>query len=535
MSNDLDALPEYRDNPFIARLPPLLSESESWQALADPPIHREEERQYAPHLRAHCILRLTRYFEPLTQHLQLQEAFSTTLRQGYISRNPLTTDYIHRLQDGYDRVVQRDLSAGRHRVRSTATSFALVGCSGVGKSTAIERLLELYPQIITHEAPFSLQQIVWLKLDCPYLGSPKQLCISFFKAVDDLLGTNYLAKHGDTRISIDAMMVQMAHVANLHAVGTLIIDEIQHLRQAKSTGADAMLNFLVTLVNTIGIPVIIIGTLGALPLLQGDFRQARRASGHGSLIWERMEPGPAWDHFIDRMWQYQWSRVATPLTGELRDVLYDESQGILDIVITLFMLTQLRVLQLGVTRKRPELIDAGLLRHVAGESLRMIQPMIDALKRNDRVAIARYDDIRPLQDHVRQAFSDALVRLAPDRPTQVPAPAPAESSGTPDPILGALAGLGLAPDIAGVLLAEARAASPGASPLELVAGISDKLRQRGPEVQPVKPRRATKTKPAAAADDLRSIVAAGKAAGRSGYQALVEAGAVKPPLRDFAL
>ncbi|MGB8839545.1 MAG: ATP-binding protein [Aliidongia sp.] len=239
MINDLDALPEYRDNPFIAGLPPLLSAPESWQALADPPIHREEERQYAPHLRAHCILRLTRYFEPLTQHLQLQEALSTTLRQGYISRNPLTTDYIHRLQDGYDRVVQRDLTAGRHRVRSTATSFALIGCSGIGKSTAIERLLELYPQIIAHEAPFSLQQIVWLKLDCPYLGSPKQLCISFFKAVDDLLGTNYLAKHGDTRISIDAMMVQMAHVANLHAVGTLIIDEIQHLRQAKSTGAEA--------------------------------------------------------------------------------------------------------------------------------------------------------------------------------------------------------------------------------------------------------------------------------------------------------
>jgi hypothetical protein len=532
MINDLDALPEYRDNPFIAGLPPLLSAPESWQALADPPIHREEERQYAPHLRAHCILRLTRYFEPLTQHLQLQEAFSTTLRQGYISRNPLTTDYIHRLQDGYDRVVQRDLSAGRHRVRSTATSFALIGCSGIGKSTAIERLLELYPQIIAHEAPFSLQQVVWLKLDCPYLGSPKQLCISFFKAVDDLLGTNYLAKHGDTRISIDAMMVQMAHVANLHAVGTLIIDEIQHLRQAKSTGADAMLNFLVTLVNTIGIPVIIIGTLGALPLLQGDFRQARRASGHGSLIWERIEPGPAWDHFIERMWRYQWTRVATPLTDEIRAALYDESQGILDVVIKLFMLTQLRVLQLGVTRKRPELIDAGLLHHVAGESLRMIQPMIDALKRNDRGAIARYDDIRPLQDHVRQAFSDALVRLAPG-PSPAPGAAPAPDAA--DPILDALASFGLAPDIAAVLLAEARAAAPNATPLDLIAGISEKLRQRGPEAQPVKPRRVVKPKPAVEAADLRSIVATGKTVGHSGYQALLAAGLVKPPLREFAL
>jgi len=468
--------------------------------------------------------------------MQLETMFSTLLRQGYISRDPLTTDYVHRLRDGHERILTRTLTATRHAVRSSASSFALIGCSGVGKSQGIGRILERYNKVIVHEEPFSLHQVVWLKLDCPYAGSPKQLCINFFNEIDQLLGTRYLARYGGRRTSIDEMMVHMAHVANLHALGVLIIDEIQHLRQAKGTGPAAMLNFLVTLVNTIGIPVILIGTLGALPLLQGDFRQARRASGLGSLVWERMAPGPAWNHFVERLWRYQWTREATPLTDEIREVLYEESQGIIDVVIKLVMLTQLRALQLGDTRRRVETMDVGLLRQVARESFKLIRPMIDALKRNDREGIAKYDDIRPLQDHMRQAFGDAQLRLSP-RPDVLQPEAPmngARSVSAPDPILGALSALGLADDIARLMLAEAKAEAQGADPLELVAIISARLAGRGSENPPAKPKRAKpKIKPTVPPTDLRAIAAAGQEAGKTGYQSLLAAEVVKPPLRDF--
>jgi hypothetical protein len=534
-NNDSAELPEYRDNPLIAKLPPLLSAAGAWHALADPPRFHVSEREFAAHIRAHCIQRLGCYFEPLERHLQLEAAFAALLRQGYLSRNIRTHDYIRRLQDGHERVAQKDLLAFRHPVRSTASSFALIGCSGIGKTKAIERVLELYPQRIHHDEPFSLDQVVWVKLDCPYIGSPKQLCISFFKEIDRLLGTRYFGKHGARRVSIDEMMVHMAHVANLHAVGVLVIDEIQHLNQARGTGPDAMLNFLVTLVNTIGIPVIIIGTLGALPLLQGDFRQARRASGLGSLVWERMEDGAAWGHFIEKMWAYQWTREAVPLTDEIRRVLYEESQGIVDLVVKLFMLTQLRAIQLGATRGRPEIIDAGLLKHVAAESFRVIHPMIGALKRGDWQAIAKYDDIRPLQDHMLQAFSDAAARLTPTmRSPATPAAGGASDAGNgADPVLQALEGIGIAPDIAEVLLAEAKAVNPGLGPLDLVASIADKLRSRGPEAKPAKPRRAPKVKPAIEPGDLRAILAAGQNAGLSGYEALLKERIVKPPLPDL--
>ncbi|WCE93878.1 ATP-binding protein [Acidithiobacillus ferriphilus] len=541
-------LPEYRDNPFIAKLPPPMSTHDALLAMAAPPAFNAAERDYPAHLRAHCISRLKGYFEPLETHLSLEAKFGLLIRQGYLCRNPTTADYTRRVREGATRVFEKDLMAGGRSVRSTASSFALIGCSGIGKSYGMARILELYPQKIHHAEPRSLDQVVWLKLDSPHKGSPKQLCINFFRSMDDLLGTRYSAQFGSSRRSVDEMMVHMAHVANLHALGVLIVDEIQHIREAPGTGAEALLNFLVTLVNTIGIPVILIGTMGALPLLQGDFRQARRASGLGSLVWERMENEPTWNYFVERMWTYQWTREISPLTDEVRKVLYEESQGIVDVLINLFMMAQLRAIQLGVLNRRPERIDAGLLRQVASEHMRLIAPMINALKRGDREAIAQYDDIRPMQDQVLQVFSDALSCMPGQPVLATRSPVASATTGKAAStnldvrgiLLPILAQLGLAGDIAEILVAEAEAEHPGLSALDLVGIITAKLRDRAPANSSKKPRKSTtiatktaKTPLPVDAQDLRTIISA-KKEGVSAYDALLAAGAVKPPMADLA-
>lgn len=536
-SADTPVLREYQDNPFIARLPPLLSQRDMLMALASYPEFDERERSYPAQLRKHCIMRLGRYFEPLERQLQLAERFGMLLRQGYIGRNPLTHDYIRHLQNGAERIEAKSLHiSSRHPVENTAASFALTGCSGIGKSKSIEKVLHQYPQCIQHSEPFSLIQIVWLKLDCPSQGSPKQLCINFFSAVDRLVGTNYFNAYGRSRASVDEMMVHMAHVANLHALGVLVIDEIQHLNKAK-IGPDALLNFLVTLVNTIGVPVILIGTLSAVPMLQENFRQARRASGLGSLVWDRLLKGKAWDYFIDQLWKYQWARDFTSISPEIRDVLYDESQGILDIVVKLFMLAQLRVVGIGDVRGTPEILTPQLLRKVAREDFRIVRPMLDALRTNDAKTLLKYDDLLPLQVHIEQVMASALqsqvsnvVRLDPaGDEAQVPEPGKDDN----DPILAALLSLGVADDVAKVLVNEARLQHPSADPLLLMAAISERLAAR--PAKPKKPKASKPSEPAVQPErDLRRIVALGKQAGQSGYEVLLAAGMVKPPLLDIA-
>lgn len=536
-NGDMPELPEYRDNAFINRLPPVLSLPEALGALTRMPEYSEAERHYPAHLRCHCLQRLGRCFVPFERHLGLEIRLSALIRQGYVGRNPATTDYLHRLHNDHERVLRKDLTAAVHPVETTASGFSLIGCSGIGKSKSVERILSLYPTIIHHEHPFSLKQVVQLKLECPHKGSVKQLCISFFHAMDRLLNTSYGSRYGSSRLSIDTMVVHMAEIADRHALGLLIIDEIQHLMRAPGSGRDDLLNFLVALVNSIGIPVMTIGTPAALPLLQGAFRQARRASGLGSLVWERHADDITWRHFIDRLWRYQWTREPTPLTDELRQVLYDESQGIVDLAVKLMMLVQLQAILLAATtgRNTGEPLTVGLIRHVAKDAFRLIAPMINALRRNDLRALESYDDLRPVDEYMFQAFQAAALRLAPSPAPVAPLAEPPAPSSPPthddgrEAVLSSLERLGLARDIAGLLLAQAQAENPGLSPLDLITAVIAKLRERGPEANPKRPRKKT-VPPSAPADpaDLRVIVSAAKEAGLDAYTALHAAGMIKP-------
>jgi hypothetical protein len=532
---DLPLLPEYRDNLFINRLPPQMSTRQAMAFLKDPPTFTPEERRFPAHERLQCLYRLRRCFVPLEHHLQLQSAFSALVRQGYVNRNPINTDYIRRLRDGNKRIIARNLQAGKNPVRSSAEGFALLGASGAGKSTGMARILEYYPQVIEHSESFKLKQVVWLKVDCPHQGSPKQLCVNFFQQMDLVLETNNLARYGNSKNSLDLMMTQMAQVANLHALGVLIVDEIQHLSLARGVGPEALLNFLVTLINTIGIPVVLIGTMGALSFLQGDFRQARRANGLGAAVWERLPQGPVWDHFVNELWPYQWTREESTLTDDIRQVLYEESQGIIDVVVKLFILGQLRAIELGVTLKQPEIMDAELFRKVASDHFKIIAPMIRALKSGNRHKIDKYSDLRPLDEHIQQALQAAQVSVEPEvLDVQAPCNVSTSTEVDTETLVKKLKELGLAEDIAQRMAVKAHGEHPGASLLELVGLISAKLYERAPEPKPPSPPYKEKATPKIPANSqLEKTVAAGRQHKQSAHASLREAGLISPPLRDI--
>lgn len=389
---------EYRDNPFIESLPQIFNDELIVDKFTIYPYKEESERYQEANIRYHMIKRLKNFIQPLSIHFRIERKLSTMIRRGYMARNPYSKDFLQRLRVINDIKLENDkmkinrLDEISESLRSTAESFSMIGISGIGKTTAIERLLLMYPQVIVHseymEEAFTRTQIVWLKIDCPYDGSIKTLCKMFFKAVDDVLGTtNYFNKYGNNRNSAATMMIHMTYIASVYSIGVLVIDEIQHLINKKNS-PDEMLNFFVTLVNTIGVPTILIGTPKAIKVLEKDFRQARRAGGEGSIVWDRMEKDEEWDFFLETMWQYQWVSEFTPLSKQLNDVMYEESQGITSVAVNLFLLAQERAIASGV-----EKISIGLIREVAKNDLKMIQKMIKALRNNNLEEIAKYDDI----------------------------------------------------------------------------------------------------------------------------------------------
>jgi len=211
--------------------------------------------------------------------------------------------------------------------------------------------------------------------------------MSFFKSVDDVIGSDYLDQYKKSRTSVGAMLTLMQRIAQEYSLGLLVADEVQHLAQAKS-GSDAMLNFFVTLVNTIGVPVILIGTSKALPILQGQFRQARRSSGHGDLIWNRMKKERTWTVFVESIWKYQWIRNKVPLTPEMLDMIYQETQGIIVLAVVLYVLLQ----EDAIITER-ETFRAEDIRRVSKERMALVQPMLEALRNNDQRNIDKYEDI----------------------------------------------------------------------------------------------------------------------------------------------
>ncbi|WP_254456922.1 ATP-binding protein [Brevibacillus sp. HD1.4A] len=385
-------LEDYQNNPLLEALPPIWDEKTVVQKLASKPLYKSSERNLPVHLRLHCVQRISRdFFQPLSKHLELEQSLSRLIRDGYVGRNPMTPNYAFRARKDAYELITKGMTNGYPVNTPTSAGFALVGISGIGKSSTLLRILQMYPQVIIHRkykgqdvpAPY---QVVWLKIDCPHDGSIRGLCLNFLLAMDRLVGSKYFKKNATK--SPDELLPIMAQAAAVHCLGVLVIDEIQNLEEAKDDRASQMLNFLVQLVNTIGLPVVTVGTYKALPVLNGEFRNARRASGQGDATWHHLKKDEEWDWLLQGLWKYQWTNNKVELDQTFIDVMFEESQGITDVAVKLFMLTQWRALD-----KEMNQITTELIRSVAKDRLTLIRPALEALRSGKKKEIEKFGDI----------------------------------------------------------------------------------------------------------------------------------------------
>lgn len=418
-------LPDYDGNPLISALPPLLEPEEVTAKLAYFPAYNPEIRKQPGTIRQHALLSIQRFFQPLSHHVDLEGKISRTLRFGYTNRNPTENNFFRDLPEK-----ARGVLLGNAGV--TSTGFAVVGTSGTGKTTAFSRILKTYPQVITHTNfegnAFPHTQLVWMKLECPFDGSIKSICRKFFETADALLGTDYQTLYGSRRLTADEMLPKIALIGGIHTLGVLVIDEIQHLSMSKSGGASKMLNFFVELTNTMGMPVILVGTTKAIGILSQEFRMARRITGQGEMVWRPMKKDAEWDIFLEGLWGYQVTKELTPLTEEFSAALHEETQGITDFAVKLYMLAQIRAIVTGVEKLTPN-----LLRSVARDSLQTAQPFLQALRKGDYTRLPNFEDIIQPLDYVRLADEERAkhkIEIVPvpklEKPVVIEIPKPLE-------------------------------------------------------------------------------------------------------------
>ena len=389
---------EFQGNPLIEALPDLMTEKEVYELFLESPVIEEYEKNFDVYRRSTFLRKLRYFVHPLSFHFDLERLISDLIRWGYVSRNPLAYDFeemLFALDECYELNLEIDKYEQRvFPVIPTAEMALLMGASGLGKSLATQKILESYPQVISHSKyngkNMLITQIVWLKIDCSHDGSVKGLCINFFRALDAVLGnTEYERQHGKTTETVNKMFSSMASLAFVHNIGILVIDEIQNMNIAGQF-REKLVSFIVTMENSIGVPILLVGTPAVSHTLQSSFMLARRVTMAGSIILDRLDRNDDFYKLLNRLWKYQWLKNETELTEELVNEFYERTQGITAVVIALFIAVQKFALSVN-----DESIKIEYIKEAAEEELKPLLKLIKKIKLGGRY-LAEIDDI---EDH----------------------------------------------------------------------------------------------------------------------------------------
>jgi hypothetical protein len=397
-------IPEFRGNPFLETLPDVLEPDEMRAVMVQPPQEYDFEalRVRRPGERRLAAAGLAYYRDAVGIHMELAARLTNLLRWGYVARNPIHPAFQAGITarersirvTGKDQYLFVSGAPVPQQYWPTATGLTLLGITGIGKTVAVEQWMKLYPQLYIHTEyagkPFVHTQVTFLRVQCPDNGSIHALIENFFQAMDTLhhsvpMDTGYRDGYQNGRRSILELIPAMARLAAQHGLGVLILEEVQDL---KPRGAGPILSFLVQLVNTIGVPVVLLGGLEALPILTEQFRQARRGQTEGDMIIGRAQMGREFRAFCERMWQYQYTTERGPLTDDVVEALYEGSQGITQYVVLLHKLAQERAISLG----RPY-VTATIIRSVARDSISLARPVLNAIATGNKRFLQLMEDV----------------------------------------------------------------------------------------------------------------------------------------------
>jgi len=350
---------DYRGNPLIEALPAIMSKKEVSDIFSKEPPYDHEERKLPPELRSHCVNKLFSYFYPLDVHFQLEQQISMLLRQGYVTRNPLINFNVTDIaEDSTGTTFYTDPACPRSI--SDAIGFTITGKPGVGISKGLEKVLSTYPQMLIHDdynsIDFYVYQIVWLKIEFPSTGTLRGLCKSFFRTMDKVIWTtNYEYTYCSSGTKEDRMLKKMKELAAFYCVGVLIID-FQNLSFVKGK-TKKILDLLNLLINELGVPLIFVGIDNSLEFLQTYFLEIRKNQEQSDIEWPKLSKDETWEHFLTKIWKYQWTDEECPLTEELNDTLFAKSQGSVDLAIRLYARAQLEIIAAGKGKITSNLIN----------------------------------------------------------------------------------------------------------------------------------------------------------------------------------
>ncbi len=393
--------PEYKDNVLIEAIPPRLTMKQLYKHFYRAPAYSEADRFKSNEYREDRIMGLLRYINPRGYMIDIAKGMDTLIKRGYVSKRIDDSRYREGLNISGSALrgkakKQMDLHLRNAVVSSPIDgvgplSMTVIGASGNGKTTAVNRLLAMYPQVIKHTTGIGnykeFTQIVWLKIECTTNRSIKSMVIQFLEAIDDVVGTTFAIEH--QKDNKEQLRSLMKHLVRYFGIGVLCIDEMQHI--GNWADSETMFNELVAIANEVQLPIVYIGTYQLRnTVFNKQFRHAKRVEGIktvdvGLLIDKQFRD------FLSELWKYQWTKKESILTEEIIKLMYESTVGIVDYIVKVFCMAQIKAIETGREEITPKIIKS-----VVKNNLKMTEEQRIAYKSNDINKISKCEDLIPV-------------------------------------------------------------------------------------------------------------------------------------------
>lgn len=309
----------------VKAMPKMLSGEELIAAMTILPIYDDSIRSENEAVRLMALSDLYNIYLPSQMSMEIYSKLYLSLLRSLQKKHTVLA-----VQQRYEnnRAIQQQTYNG---IMGGSDSYTIIGCSGIGKSSAISRAISLISEkrIIETDRPYS-KIIPCLNVQCPFDSSVKGLLLEILRKADEELGTTYYQYAIKSRVStVDTLIGTVSTVA-LNHIGVLIVDEIQNV--ANSKNGKHLVGMLTQLINNSGISIAMVGTPESTVFFEQAMQLARRSLG---LQYDKLQYDQYFHDFCCTLFQYQYVRKKTEITPAIISWLYEHSAGVISIVVSL--------------------------------------------------------------------------------------------------------------------------------------------------------------------------------------------------------
>lgn len=309
---------------LVVKLPPMLSGAELLSALEVLPPYDESIRNQDAATRLMALSDLYKIYLPSQMSIEIYSKLYLALLRSLQKKGTKTA--IEQRNQNHRAIRQLECNG----ILGGSDSFTIIGTSGIGKSSAINRAIDLISAtgIIQTEKPYT-KIIPCVVVQCPFDSSVKGLLLEILRKVDESLETKYYENAIRARATTDMLIGSVSQVA-LNHIGLLVVDEIQNV--CNNRNGKSLVGMLTQLINNSGISICMVGTPESAVFFEQAMQLARRSLG---LQYGAAEYNAYFRHFCETLFEYCYVSQKAMITDTITEWLYSHSGGIVSVVVSL--------------------------------------------------------------------------------------------------------------------------------------------------------------------------------------------------------